>query len=555
MILRVFENETPKDLLNRTFYPNNYCAMQQHPQEFVEFLYFVFKITPMKKILLFLTMVIALGSCQTIEKSPPNIIFILSDDHALKAISAYDSSLISTPNIDRLANEGMMFNHCFCANSICAPSRATILTGKYSHMNGVRDNGNSFDGSQVTFPKILRENGYQTALIGKWHLKSEPTGFDYWEVLPGQGDYYNPYFIQGRDTVQYEGYVTKIITRKSLDWLKQRDLGKPFLLLVNHKAPHRNWMPEPEKIRKYSKKVFPEPTSLFENYAGSIPRSAQEMSIARHMIMDYDLKVPSEALLFNDEEMEPSQKGWWEWEYGKMTEKQQLVWDSAMNYRIDEYREGNYTGKDLAAWKYQQYLRDYLGCIESVDESVGQILEYLDDNNLTNNTIIIYSSDQGFYLGEHGWYDKRWMYEESLHMPLLISYPGEIKSGIVTDELVQNIDFAPTLLDIAGIPVPGEMQGKSLISILSGDLEKPFRNEIYYHYYEYPGVHMVQKHNGIRTERYKLIHFYEQDIWELYDLESDPMEINNIANDPTKQLLLDSLKERLTALQEEVEDL
>jgi arylsulfatase A-like enzyme len=510
------------------------------------------KIILMKKTHVLLVMLIVLASCQEMEKSPPNIIFILSDDHAIKAISAYDTSLIATPGIDRLADEGMLFSNCFCTNSICAPSRATILTGKYSHMNGVRDNGDRLDSSQLTFPRLLQQHGYQTAIIGKWHLKSDPTGFDHWEVLPGQGDYYNPHFIQGKDTLQYEGYVTDIITEKSLGWLDKRQPDRPFLLMVYHKAPHRNWMPEPDKVREYSGKTFPWPSSLFEEYTVSEPRASQEMSIGKHMIMDYDLKVPSEELMFNDSILEPSQRGWWEWEYAKMTAEQQVAWDDAMSYRTDEYLAGKYTGEDLVAWKYQQYMRDYLGCIESVDESIGRLLEYLDDNDLADNTIVIYSSDQGFYLGEHGWYDKRWMYEESLHMPFLVRYPHEIKPGKVSEELVQNIDFAPTLLDLAGVPIPGKVQGKSFRSILIGDQEVPFREAIYYHYYEYPGVHMVMKHNGIRTERYKLMHFYEQGLWELYDLEEDPLELNNLVDDPASQSILDSLKVGLASLQLEV---
>jgi arylsulfatase A-like enzyme len=313
-------------------------------------------------------------------------------------------------------------------------------------------------------------------------------------------------------------------------------------------------MPEPEMVLKYSGKVFPEPATLFEDYSGNIPRSGQEMSIAKHMIMDYDLKIPTEELKFNDSILEPSRERWWEWEYGKMNAEQQAEWNRAMNYRVMEYRAGRMTGNELISWKYQQYLRDYLGCIESVDESTGKILQYLDDNGLTDNTVVIYSSDQGFYLGEHGWYDKRWMYEESLHMPLLIRYPDGIKPGVVSDALVQNIDFAPTFLDIAGISVPGEMQGKSFRSILSGEQEGMFRDAIYYHYYEYPGVHMVMKHYGIRTDRYKLIHFYEEDIWELYDLVDDPSELNNLVDDPLLQPVLDSLKVRLEDIQKEVRE-
>ncbi len=515
-------------------------------------MYLVKKSKIMKKAFLFVVIIFALIACQKKAETPPNIIFIFSDDHALNAISAYSDNLISTPSIDRLASEGMLFTNCFCANSICAPSRATVLTGKYSHMNGVRDNADRFDSSQVTFPKLLQQHGYQTAILGKWHLKSQPTGFDYWEVLPDQGDYYNPTFITATDTTRYSGYATRIITDKGMDWLERRDKSRPFLLMVQHKAPHRNWMPEVEKVREYSQKTFPEPATLYEDYSGSIPRSTQEMTIAHHMIMDYDLKIPTDSLMANDPAGEPMKPEWWSWDFSKLDSNQQKAWKEAMGYRTHDYRERHLTGKALTAWKYQQYMRDYLGCIESVDENVGRLLDYLDQQGLAENTIVVYSSDQGFYLGEHGWFDKRWMYEESLHMPFIIRYPENIAPGSVSDEMIQNIDFAPTFLDYAGVAVTEDMQGKSFRSILTGGQQGPFRDEIYYHYYEYPAVHMVMKHYGIRTERYKLIHFYEQDIWELYDLKNDPHEMNNLVADPAHQELLDSLKDRLAALKKTV---
>ena len=506
----------------------------------------------MKTAGIFIILSLFLAACQPRQERPPNIVFIFSDDHALRAISAYDSSLILTPAIDRLAREGMLFSNCFCVNSICAPSRAAVLTGMYSHRNGVKDNGDRFDSSLVTFPRLLQQQGYQTALIGKWHLKSIPDGFDHWEVLPDQGDYYNPGFIRKNDTVRHEGYATGIITDKSLEWLSTRDMDKPFLLMVQHKAPHRNWMPEPEKIEKYAELVFPEPQTLYEDYDNSLPRVGQEMTIAQHMFMDYDLKVASDSLLFLDPEREPIRPDWWAWEMQKMTPEQRQSWEAAMQYRTEDYRKGRYTGRELEAWKYQQYLRDYLACIESVDENIGRLLDYLDETGLAESTVVVYSSDQGFYLGEHGWYDKRWMYEESLHMPLLIRYPAEIAPGKVTGQMVQNIDFAPTFLDIAGVEAPAEMQGRSFRKVLTEEQDGAFRDAIYYHYYEYPDVHMVMKHNGIRTDRYKLIHFYEQDIWELYDLKKDPMEMHNLAMDEGRKPLLDSLKLRFDMMKAEV---
>ena len=488
-------------------------------------------------------------SCSSQEK-PPNIVFIMTDDHAAQAISAYGSKINKTPNIDRIANEGIRFDNCFCTNGICAPSRAVILTGKHSHLNGVIDNRKEFDGSQQTFPKLLRQAGYQTAMIGKWHLKSDPTGFDYWNVLPGQGSYYNPDFKEMGEQKKYTGYVTDIITDLSLDWLKDRNKNKPFCLMYQHKAPHRSWMPGPDHLTMYDDVTIPEPETLFDDYS-TRSRAAyeQEMTISEHMFPAYDLKItPPQNTTEQDKRL-------WDSRYERFTEDQRTAWDEAYSPKNEEFRKANLKGKDLVKWKYQRYIKDYLRCIASVDDNIGRVLDYLDENNLTENTIVVYTSDQGFYLGEHGWFDKRFMYEESLRMPLLIRYPKKTKTGSVNQDIVQNLDFAPTFLDCAGIQVPAEMQGKSFCQQLIGKTNPDWRQSAYYHYYEYPAWHMVKRHYGIRTQRYKLMHFYyDIDAWELYDLEKDPNEINNIYDNPEYSDVIKELKEELEKLRQHYKD-
>jgi arylsulfatase A-like enzyme len=464
----------------------------------------------------------------------PNILFIMSDDHDAHAISCYGSKVNQTPNIDRLAKEGMRFEHCFCTNSLCAPSRAVILTGKYSHLNGLKDNKDTFDGGQQTGPKLLQQAGYETAIIGKWHLKTDPTGFDYWDILPGQGVYYNPVLIEMGRRKKHQGYVTEIITDHALRWLKGRTSDKPFYLMLHHKAPHREWELAPKYLTFYDDKKIPEPATLFDDYSGR-GRAAheQDMTIAKTMT-NRDVKlVPPNGL----------------------TPEQKAQWDAAYDPKIKAFKETDPQGRDLVRWKYRRYMQDYLGCIASVDESVGRVLDYLQEAGLADNTIVFYTSDQGFFLGEHGWFDKRFMYEESLQMPLLVRYPKEIQAGSVNKDLVMNLDFAETFLDYAGVRAPQDMQGVSLRPLLRGRTPVDWRKAVYYHYYEFPAVHSVKRHYGVRTERYKLIHFYNDiDEWELYDLQSDPDEMRNVYNDPAYEDTVKELTAELKRLREKYKD-
>lgn len=484
------------------------------------------------------------------NSDPPNIVFIMSDDHAFQAISAYQNSLIETPNIDKLAEQGILFNRAFVTNSICAPSRAVILTGKFSHLNGIRGNEGAFDGSQQTFPKILQEQGYQTAMIGKWHLKSHPTGFDYWNVLPGQGDYYNPAFIkQGVDTV-YEGYVTDVITELSLDWLKNRNKKEPFCLMMHHKAPHRSWMPAIEHLELFNDKDFPLPGNFYDDYAGKEALKVQMLTVKDHMDVRMDFKTPCDTCDTVSVNFWAPEEYWRRLDRLSPDERQQ--WDDAYLKEEVEFNEVKDFESEYDQWKFQRYMEDYLRCIVSVDESVGKVLDYLEENDLDDNTIIVYTSDQGFFLGEHGLFDKRFMYEEAMRTPLLIRYPGEIKAKSKTDMLTQNLDIAPTLLDLAGITIPEDMQGESLRKIWQDDASE-WRDVIYYHYYE-KGFGATP-HYGIRTDRYKLIHFYNVvDSWELYDLDSDPNEMKNLYHDPAYTNKLEELKDKLTELQEKYMD-
>ena len=474
------------------------------------------------------------GKTGQIPSKKPNILFIMTDDHASHAISSYGSRINTTPQIDRLAKEGVRFDNCFCTNGICAPSRAVILTGKHSHINGLRDNAARFDGSQQTFPKLLQAAGYQTAMIGKWHLKTDPTGFDYWNVLPGQGAYYNPDMKEMGELKRIEGYVTDIITDVALDFLRnRRDQEKPFMMMMHHKAPHRSWQPALRHLEEYGNRTYPEPDDLFDDYSTrSAAASEQEMSVKNHLRLDYDLK------------MGPPPK--------RMTDAQKAAWEKFYGPKKEAFEEEKPEGDDLVRWKYQRYMQDYLGCIAAVDESIGQVLDYLDESGLSENTVIVYTSDQGFYLGDHGWFDKRFMYEESLRMPLLVRYPGYIEPGVSKTELVSNLDFAPTFLALAGVDQPpGDMQGMSMANLLTGKQVSDWRDSIYYHYYEYPAVHQVKRHYGIRTNRYKLMHFYHDiDAWELYDLEKDPQELNNVYGDSAYKDIAADLKVKLKGLQD-----
>jgi arylsulfatase A-like enzyme len=467
----------------------------------------------------------------------PNILFIMTDDHASHAIGAYGSRINATPHIDRIATEGMRFENCFCTNSICAPSRAVILTGRYSHLNGLRDNALRFDGTQLTFPKLLQQAGYQTAMIGKWHLKSDPTGFDYWNVLPGQGSYYNPDMIEMGERKRFPGYVTDLITDFALDFLEnRRDPDRPFLVMLHHKAPHRNWQPAVRHLTMYDDTVFPEPETLFDDYATrSAAAREQEMTLRDHMQPEYDLKMADPPARLDD--------------------AQRAAWEAAYGPKQEAYARENPQGDELVRWKYQRYLEDYLGCIAAVDENIGRVLDYLDRSGLADSTLVVYTSDQGFYLGDHGWFDKRFMYEESLRMPLLVRFPGAIPAGSVNPDLVLNLDFGPTFLDVAGIQAPESMQGASLKALLPGKVLGDWRSSVYYHYYEFPAVHMAKRHYGVRTDRYKLIHFYfDIDAWELYDLEKDPNELHNVYADPAYSAQVTELKEELARLREQYGD-
>ncbi len=484
-----------------------------------------------------------------VETKRPNIVFIMSDDHAAQAISAYGhpiSQLAPTPNIDRIAKNGTKFYNNFCTNSICGPSRAVILTGKHSHLNGFRMNGDVFDGSQPTLPKYLKEAGYQTALFGKWHLHGLPEGFDEWNILVDQGNYYNPDFIKGKDTTRIEGYTTDIITEMGLKWLKENANSKePFLLMVQHKAPHRNWMPAPRHLNLYDSVVFPLPDTYFPEFEDQIAAQQSLQTIYEDMYEGHDLKMSikkgSDSLRHNP----------WKSDFDRLTKGQRDTWNKAYRPKNDAFHDANLSGKELDEWKGQRYLQDYLATIASVDEGVGKILDYLEENGLSENTIVVYTTDQGFYLGEKGFFDKRFMYEESLAMPLLIQYPKEIPAGSKVMALTQNLDFAPTFLDFAHAEIPENMQGKSMRGLLTQETGgTDFRDAIYYHYYDFPAFHMVKRHYGVRTERYKLMHFYDDiDEWEMYDLEKDPRELNNIYEDPDYAELREELHESLASLQ------
>ncbi len=439
----------------------------------------------------------------------------MADDHASQAIGCYGGGLNRTPHIDRIARDGARFDRCFCTNGICAPSRATILTGKYSHLHGVRDNEHAFDGSQETFPKILQAAGYETALIGKWHLESDPTGFDHWTILPGQGDYYNPDMIEMGTRTRRPGYVTDLLTDLAVDFLEARKgSSRPFLLMLHHKAPHRNWQPAARHMTLYDGSEFPEPPTLFDDYATRSRAAAeQEMTIRDHLTLESDLKLgpPPERL----------------------DEEQKRVWEAAYGPKREAFRKAGLSGEALVRWKYRRYLQDYLGCIAAVDEGVGRVLDGLDRTGLAPKTLVVYTSDQGFFLGEHGWFDKRFMYEEALRMPLLMRLPGRIPPGSVNTDMLTNVDFAPTFLEAAGLKAPSACQGRSFLPRAAGLRTSDWPESIYYHYYEYPAEHMVKRHFGVRTERYKLIRFYHDvDAWELYDLARDPRELHNVYADP-----------------------
>lgn len=521
----------------------------------------------------------------------PNIVYIMCDDHAFQCISAYGSpisKLAPTPNIDRIAERGMRFDRAFVENSLSTPSRACLMTGLYSNQNGQRQLGEGIDTTRTFFTEQLQQAGYQTAVVGKWHMGCDPKGFDYYHIYNDQGQYYNPQY-RGTDTdgkyIVEEGYSTDLTTDHALSFIEHRDTNKPFCLLLHHKAPHRNWLANTKYFGMYDNVTFPMPETFYDDYEtrGSAVRT-QKMSVTKDMRWEQDFKVP--------EMLDTANADSWDSylslmnEVNRMNPEQRIAWGKYYFPRNRRLLEARLTGKELDEWKYQNYIRDYMSVIKSVDESVGRVLDYLDSHGLTENTIIVYTSDQGFYMGEHGWFDKRFMYEESLRTPLLIAYPGHIQPGTVCNKLVQNIDYAPTFLDLAGISKPKELPGRSLTPLFkAGDKVKGWRNSIYYHYYDYPTYHMVRKHDGVRTDRYKLIHFYGAggldavkenkyqrqpgtrehgcmtyltslgyfepkdsavNYNELYDLQADPHELNNLYGKPGYEKITKQLQKQLT---------
>lgn len=476
--------------------------------------------------------------------SKPNIIFIMTDDHGWQATSAYTDSLIRTPHIDRLATEGALMKQAYVTNALCGPSRAVILTGKYSHLNGFKGNREQFDGSQQTLPKILKKEGYQTAIVGKWHLNSNPTGFDYWNILPGQGNYYNPGFIKmGKDTV-YNGYVTDITTDLALDWLKDHQQA-PFFLMVHQKAPHRNQMPPLENLDLFNDRTFTFPETFFDDYKGRPALQRQLNKMAGDLEVDHDSKMRCDTCTTRDGIKWARRK--YLHEAGRLTPAQQETWHKAYQHEYEAFSRIK-TKEELRRWQYQRYMEDYLRCVKSVDDNVGRLLQYLDENGLAENTIVIYTSDQGVFLGEHGLFDKRFMYGEAFRTPMLIRYPKGIAPGQRKDQMVMNLDVAPTLLDFAGVAIPHDMQGASMKPLLAGTNVKNWRDKMYYHYYD-KGFGTTA-HYGIQTARYKLIRFYDPvDAWELYDLEKDPREMKNLYNNPQYAKTVEELKRELRALQ------
>ncbi len=485
---------------------------------------------------------VALGHAPGACGAPPNIVFIFSDDHAYQAVGAYGSKINQTPNIDRIANQGVRFDRCYVTNSICGPSRACVLTGKYSHKNGFCTNADKFDGSQPTFIGMLRGAGYQTAIIGKWHLVSDPVGFDHWDILPGQGRYYSPVFITPEGRNVEEGYVTDVITDKSLAWLKARQPDKPFVLMMQHKAPHRSWEPGPDRVGDYREETIPEPETLFDDYQNrSDAPGRATMRVSEHLNPATDLMVfPPDG---------PLAKNF----FRLMTPDATRAWRDSFDEENAAYLADPPVGDDKTRWNYQRYIKNYLRCVARVDDSVGRMLDYLDEAGLADNTIVVYCSDQGFYLGDHGWYDKRFMYEQSLRTPLVVRWPGVAEEGGVCRAIASNVDFAETFLDAAALPIPDDMQGRSLRPLLRGETPDDWRKSFYYHYYEGPpAVHTVDEHYGVTNGRHKLIHFYKIDQWELFDLEKDPNEMRSVYDDPAYTSIREAMKQELTRLRDEL---
>lgn len=498
----------------------------------------------LKKLFVFSVLLITTIAGRSQQKQP-NIILILADDLGYQAVSAYGYGLNSTPHIDRIANEGIQFSRCLVTNSVCGPSRAAILTGKYSHANGFYMNERGdFDGSQMTFPKLLRQKGYQTAIIGKWHLGSKPTGFDHWEVMPGQGFYYNPDFTTKNGDTVVPGYSTDIIREKSIDWLEnQRDKSKPFMLMMQFKAPHREWEPGPKDLNKYDNHIFPEPSSLFDDYSGrASPAKNQQMTIKDHMVLEGDNHLYNNATRLGP----PLARS-----YPRMTDAQKKIWDRAYELKNKAFYHFKLKGDDITRWKYQRYMQDYMAVVASIDENVGKLLTYLDEHHLSENTLLVFTSDQGFFLGEHGWFDKRWMYEESFRTPLLMRWPSHINAGNVSDRIVSNLDLAETFLNAAGISVPNDMQGASLLPLFDNKKKPNWRNSFYYHYYE-GGGHGVPVHEGVYKDSLKLINYYSLNEWEMFDLRRDPHEMRSVYDNPEYAEKREMLKRELADLRKKL---
>lgn len=479
----------------------------------------------------------------------PNLILIVSDDHAYQAIGAYGSKFIRTPNIDRIGSEGAVMRKAYVTNSVCSPSRAVILTGKYSHRNGLRDNGTFFDSTQQTFPKLLQQAGYKTAVIGKWHLWSQPTGFDYWNILPAQGHYYNPDFIKmGKDTV-YKGYVTDVITDLSLNWIAQNK-GAPFCLLLFHKAPHRNWMPPLKYLDRFNDKPFALPKNFYDDYKDRLGLQRQQITVAKALDIRYDSKIPCDSCPVTEiNNWAPAE---FQREIERLAPAEKKIWDAAYAKELALFKNIK-TDDERVRFQFQRYLEDYLRCVQDVDDNVGRVLDYLDKNGMAGNTIVVYMSDQGFYLGEHGLYDKRFMYEESFRTPMLVRYPAQVKAHQKNDAYALNLDLAPTFLDWMGVPVPTDMQGVSMKKLLQTGKDERWRKEIYYHYYE--RSFGLTPHYGVKTDRYKLLHFYGAiNSWELYDLKKDRSEMHNLINDPKQAQTIGELKKRIRYWQDYYKD-
>ncbi|MBQ5729166.1 MAG: sulfatase [Bacteroidaceae bacterium] len=503
-----------------------------------------------KKSLLLLTP--ALLPASMLAQQRYNIVYIMTDDHTAQMMSCYDDTHVSTPNLDRIAADGVKFVNSYVANSLSGPSRACMLTGKHSHKNGFTNNEHGvFDGSQQTMPKLMQQAGYQTALIGKWHLVSTPTGFDYWNIIPGQGDYYNPDFIQMDGSRTREaGYLTNIITDKAIDWLEnKRDKEKPFILFLHHKACHRCWLPELKYLSEYEDKNFTLPENFYDDYQGRQAAAAQEMEVVRDMDMTYDVHLM-------DANVKTRLTDGYLSMIGRLSSAERAKYDQFYDSLAIDFRAKRLSGKALGEYKFQRYMRDYAKVLKSLDDNVGRTLDYLKKAGLLENTLVVYTSDQGFYMGEHGWFDKRFMYEESFSTPLVMRLPDGLKARGEIKEMVQNIDYAPTFLDIAGAEIPADIQGESLLPLLEGKHPKNWRKSLYYHFYEYPAEHMVKRHYGVRSsDGWKLIHFYDDiDAWELYDLNTDPKEMNNLYGKPGYEKVTKCMMKELRRLQKQYDD-